>query len=90
MNRVIKRTFYKLAVLFGSLFGLMVYGVTCALLGKYFFGKPDVGMFLGLAAGGLTFVVYASYKSSKEEVRYENEKLILQIKREELNKKLGL
>lgn len=56
MNRVWKRTLYKLSILFGSIIGLISYAAGCVLIGKYLFGKPEGGLFTGIL-GGLFIVL---------------------------------
>lgn len=88
MSRVWKRTLWKLATLFGTIIGFIAYGIGCFALGKYVFNSPEGGLFGGFAGGFLVFVVYEAHKMAKFEIEYENEKLMRQLKTDELKKKL--
>lgn len=88
ISRVWKRTLYKLGVIFGIVAGGIAYAATGMYIGSYFFGSKEGGLFGFYAAGFIAFIIRWTYQDSKREIEYENEKLMLQIKKDEFQKKL--
>ena len=80
INRIWKRTFYKIGVVLG--FASLVFGYVLgsAGIGYYFFGNSPAGMTVGLVVWLLAFFVHFAYRESKREVEHENEELMRQLK----------
>ena len=89
MNRVWKRTLYKLGVLFGIVFGTIAYALGAMYIGYKLLGSESGGLFGFYAAGFLAFIIHWTYKDAKREIEYEDDELIRQLKVEEYNKKMG-
>ncbi len=88
MSRVLKRTLYKLGVLFGIVVGGICYAGAAMYIGHHFFGSKEGGLFGFYIAGFLAFIVHWTYKDAKREIENENNDLMRQLKTEELKKKL--
>lgn len=88
INRVLKRTLYKLGVIFGVVFGIVAYAVMALYIGDKVFGNKEGGLFGFYAAGFLAFIVYWTYKDAKREIENENDELLRQLRQDELKKKL--
>lgn len=89
MNRVLKRTLYKLGVLLSITVGSIVYVGGCMYLGYRFLGS-DHGALVGFyISGAIAFLVHTVYQTAKREIEYEDDELIRQRKHEEYKKKLG-
>ena len=84
MSRVWKRTLYKLGK--GVLFvlGAIAYAVLGIYIGERFLGSKEGGFFGLYAAGVTAWIIHTVYQDAKREIQYENDKLMLQLKKDEI------
>ncbi len=88
MNRVLKRTLYKLGILLGIVVGGIAYAAMAMYIGDHFFGNKEGGLFGFYIAGFVAFIVNWMYQDAKREIERENDDLMRQLKHEEYKKML--
>ena len=88
INRVWKRTLYKLGTVVGIIVGAVAYAATGMYIGSYFFGSKEGGLFGFYACAFIAYVVHWTYQASKREIEYENDKLMRQLQLDDAKKRL--
>ena len=88
MNRVWKRTFYKLGYLLAIIGLITSYILGTAFIGQYFFHDIEAGLGVGLV-GFFAFIIGCNaYNDAKREIERENDALMRQLKLDEAKNRL--
>jgi hypothetical protein len=88
INRVWKRTFYKIGYLLAFTGAIVGYVVGTALIGHYFFHSPEGGLVTGLVGVFVFIIGNTIYKDAKREIENENDQLMRQLRLDEAKKRL--
>lgn len=82
ISKVWKRTFYKISIILGIIFGALFYAAAGVYFGVYFFGNPFLGLFLFVIMINLAAFIRIMYLDSKIEIEEENLKIIREFKKD--------
>ncbi len=82
INRVWKRTFYKIGMVLAFLSAVLGYVGGSALVGHYFFDNSAAGLVSGMALYFVVMIVHTTYKDAKREIENENDELLRKLQLE--------
>ena len=88
MNRIWRRTFYKIGYVLAFIGAVLGYIGGSALVGYYFFNSIEGGLIGGMVLYFAGMIVHTTYKDAKREIENENDELLRQLRQDELKKKL--
>ena len=82
INRIWKRTFYKIGLVVGFVGGVVGWVLGFAWAGHYFFNNFGAGLLASLIVSYGGFFIHSAYSEAKREVERENDELMNQLKKD--------
>ena len=79
MNRIWRRTFYKIGYVLAFIGAVLGYIGGSALVGYYFFNSIEGGLIGGMALYFTGMIVHTTYKDATREIENENDELLRRL-----------